>query len=197
MRWLHRRKISRHQLRGGRLHGWFGDRLLDKSMWKPTRESLARAWLVGFPITVVPFLPGQSVLACIAALFVRGNLLLCIALQFLSNAFTAPVQISACYFVGEVIRHGNIVTVWHHAVDSPKDLISMDAVVSLFLGAFIIGILGGAIGYAVILRTWRDAPVRLRKPGSMPPMSGSDSMPPMDGSDSTPPMSKPGDTPVP
>lgn len=188
MRWLHRRKISRHKLRGGRLHGWFGDRLLHKSLWKPTRESLARAWLVGFPITVVPFLPGQSVLACIAALFVRGNLLLCIALQFLSNAFTAPVQISACYFVGEALRHGNIVTVWHRAIESPKDLLSLDAVESLFLGAFIIGILGGAIGYSVILRTWREAPVRPRNPNSMPPMPGSGSMPPMP---------KPGDTPVP
>lgn len=187
MRWLNRRKLSRHKLRGGRLHGWFGDRILEKALWKPTRESLARAWLVGFPITLMPFLPGQSALACIAALMVRGNLLLCIGMQFLSNAFTAPLQLSACYFVGEVFRHGNIVAVWHHAIESPRDLISRDAVVSLYLGAFIIGILGGAIGYAVIQRTWRDAPARGRPPG-MPPL-------PSDGS--TPPVPKPGDTPVP
>ena len=188
MRWLHRRKISRHQLRGGRLHSWFGDRLLEKALWKPTRESLARAWLVGFPITIMPFLPGQSVLACVAALFVRGNLLLCIAMQFLSNAFTAPIQLPACYFVGEIVRHGNIVDVWNHAIESPRDLLTGDAVISLYLGAFIIGILGGAIGYAVLQRTWRDAPVRVRN-GTTPPV------PPPDGS--TPPIPHPGDTPVP
>ena len=102
-------------MRGGRLHGWFGDRLLAKELWLPTRGSLARAWLVGFPITIVPFLPGQSILAAIAALMVRGNLLLCIALQFLSTPLTAPVHLPACYFVGEVMRGANPREVWNLA----------------------------------------------------------------------------------
>ena len=175
-------------MRGTRIHRWLGDGVVSKALWAPTRGSLARAWLVGFPITMVPFLPGQSVLACVAALFVRGNLLLCIAMQFLSNAFTAPVQLPACYFVGEIVRHGNIVDVWNHAIESPRDLLTGDAVISLYLGAFIIGILGGAIGYAVLQRTWRDAPVRVRN-GNPPPV-------PPPGV-STPPIPHPGDTPVP
>ena len=186
LRWMHRRKLSRQKLRGGRLHSWFGDRILEKSLWKPTRESLARAWLVGFPVTIMPFLPGQTVFACVAALIVRGNLLLCIGLQFLSNAITAPVQLSACYFVGEVVRHGNIVEVWNHAIESPRDLISRDAIISLYLGGFIIGILGGAIGYAVIQRTWRELPARPRK-----------TMPPFEPPAAEPPAPGPGDNPVP
>src|SRR5512145_1725446 len=85
LRWMHRRRLSRTRLKGSRLHSWLGDGLINKSLWQPTRGSLARAWLVGFPITVVPFLPFQTVFACVAALFVRGNLLLWIALQFLSS----------------------------------------------------------------------------------------------------------------
>src|SRR6185436_466810 len=92
-RWLHRQRLTRRHMRGGRLHGWLGDRLLDKALWTPTAGSLARAWLVGFPITIVPLLPGQSVLAIVAALCVRGNVLLCIALQFLSNPLTATIQL--------------------------------------------------------------------------------------------------------
>lgn len=98
--WLHRRRLSRTRLRGTWLHSRLGDRLLERSLWKPTRESLARAWLVGFPITMLPFLPVQSVFACIVAIFIRGNLLLCIALQFLSTPFTAPVHLPPVLFCG-------------------------------------------------------------------------------------------------
>lgn len=156
-RWLHRQRLTRHQMRGGRMHRWFGDRLLDRALWMPNRGSLARAWLVGFPITVVPFLPGQSVLAAAAALIVRGNLLLCIALQFLSNPFTAPVQLSACYFAGELAQGRTPSDVWRHVAETPLDLLTGDAVVSLYLGACVVGMLGGAVGYALILGIWRDS----------------------------------------
>lgn len=162
-RWLHRRNLTRHRMRGGQIHSWFGDRLLERSLWTATRGSLARAWLVGFPITVVPFLPGQSVLAAAAALIVRGNLLLCIALQFLSNPFTAPVQLSACYLAGELARGRTPSGVWHHVADTPLDLLKGDTVVSLYLGACIVGILGGAIGYAAILGLWREPHRKLKK----------------------------------
>ena len=127
---MHRQQLSRSKLRGGRLHGWFGDRILDKALWLPTRNSLARAWLIGFPITMVPFLPGQTIFAVIGALVLRGNLLLSIALQFLSNPFTAPVQIPACYFVGAVARGGHPRDVWHEISRGSRHLLTGDAVTS-------------------------------------------------------------------
>ncbi len=158
-------------MRGGKLHRLLGDRVVSKALWQPTRGSLARAWLVGFPITVVPFLPGQSVFACLAALAVRGNLLLCIALQFLSTPLTAPVHLPVCYFVGEVVRGAHAGEVWHQAWNDPKILVSAHAVTSLYLGAAIIGIVGGVLGYAIILQTWRDRPRRKGTPPdeSLPP----------------------------
>jgi uncharacterized protein len=141
------------------MHRWLGDGILSKALWQPTRASLARAWLVGFPITIVPFLPAQSLFACIAAFFVRGNILLCIALQFLSTPLTAPIHLSACYFVGEVARGASPSKVWREARAAPKKvLFSAHAVTSLYLGAAIIGIIGGVAGYAIILQTWRDHP---------------------------------------
>jgi uncharacterized protein len=164
---MHKQKLSRTKMRGGRLHGWFGDRILDKALWLPTRNSLARAWLIGFPITVIPVLPAQSLFAIIGALVVRGNLLLAIALQFLSNPLTATIQLPACYFVGEVVRGANPTEVWHKAWADPKKiLVSAHAVTSLYLGAIIIGFLGGLIGYAILHRTWRDKPTR----GTRPPI---------------------------
>lgn len=159
-------------MKGTFLHNWLGDRILEKWLWAPTRESLARAWLVGWPITVIPFLPGQSILACIAALLVRGNLLLCIGMQFLSTPVTAPVHLPACYFVGEVVRGANPKHVWREVRGKPRLLLTGHAVTSLYLGAAVIGMLGGAAGYAIIRGTWREKPRRRRE--TMPPMEGGD-----------------------
>lgn len=162
LRLMHRSRLSRSRLKGGWIHSWLGDRILDKKLWRPTHESLARAWLVGFPITVMPFLPAQSLFAVIAALCVRGNLLLCIALQFLSTPLTAPVQLPACYFVGELIRGVNPVKAWSHISSQPRDLFTREGAISLYLGAFAIGIIGGCLGYAIIRKTWRDKSLRRR-----------------------------------
>lgn len=155
-------------MHGGFLHSWLGDRLLEKALWSPTRESLARAWLIGFPITVMPFLPFQTLFAAVAALFIRGNLMLCIALQFLSSPVTAPVHLPACYFVGELVRGHRPGAVWQHLRDTPRDLLRGEAVISLYLGAFVIGILGGAAGYAVLQKTWRDAAPKKRRDSPVP-----------------------------
>lgn len=165
---MHRGRLSRSRLRGTFLHNWFGDRLLDKSLWQPTRGSLARGWLVSFPITVIPFLPAQSLFACIGALCVRGNLLLCIAVQFLSTPLTAPVHLPACYFVGEVVRGANPREVWKEVRTTPSHLLTGRAVQSLYLGSAVIGILGGAIGYAILQGTWKDKPRRRASHGHPP-----------------------------
>lgn len=178
IRLMHRQKLSRHRLRGTFLHRRFGDRILHKGLWSPTRESLARAWLLGWPITVIPFLPLQSVIAVIAALLVRGNLLLCIALQFLSTPFTAPVHLPACYLVGEVVRGADPRHVWREVRDKPSLLLSGHAVTSLYLGSAVIGIIGGALGYAIIRSTWRDKPRRRREPFPAPPGAANGSAPP-------------------
>ncbi len=164
LRWMHKKDFSRKRLRGGRLHGWFGDRLLVKELWLPTHTSLARAWLVGFPITVTPFLPAQSVFACIAALMVRGNLLLCIGLQFLSTPLTAPVHLPACYIVGELVRGRSPSNSWNGVTEDTWHLLTGDAVTSLYLGGVVIGLLGGVIGYAVLYHTWKKTLPRSTRP---------------------------------
>ncbi len=170
---MHKQRLSRSRMRGTRVHRWLGDGVLSKELWKPTSGSLARAWLVGFPITIVPFLPAQSLFACIAAFMVRGNILLCIALQFLSTPLTAPVHLSSCYFVGEVVRGSSPAKVWNEAKAAPKKvLLSAHAVTSLYLGAAILGIIGGVAGYAIILNTWNDRPRIRPRPHSGPAHAG-------------------------
>ena len=162
-RWFHRRQLTRKRLHGGFLHRRLGDRLLDKALWKPTRDSIARAWLIGFPITMVPFLPFQSLIAATIALFFRANLFLAIALQFLSSPLTAPIQLPACFFVGEVVRGRAVGTVWREITTAPREVFTGDALFSLYLGAIILGVLIGALGYVAIHGTWKDLPLRKRR----------------------------------
>jgi uncharacterized protein (DUF2062 family) len=162
-------------MRGGFLHSKLGDRVLDKAMWRASPKSLARAWLVGWPITVVPLLPFQTVIAGVACFFVRGNMLFCIALQFLSNPFTAPVHLPACYFVGELVRGRPFHTTWERVESAPlQHLATGDAAISLYLGAFVIGAILGPIGYAVILNYWRGLKPSQPKPVRSAPQPDTD-----------------------
>lgn len=179
LRLMHRSNVSRPKLRGGFLHSKLGDRMLDKALWRPTPKSLARAWLVGFPITMVPFLPFQTLIAAFAAFFVRGNLIFCIAIQFLSNPFTAAVQLPACYIAGELVRGRHFADVWHLAMRDPKHLVTGDAAISLFLGSFVLGAIIGAIGYAVILQVaLRAKKAQLHAHGNPPPPAKPGTRPP-------------------
>jgi len=162
-RWLHRRRLSRQGLKGSFLHSRLGDRLLDKSLWMPTRASLARAWLIGVPITMIPFLPAQSLIAGLCGFFGRANLLLCIALQFVSTPLTAPVHLSACYFVGRVARGESPFEVWHHLMAAPGEIWSSAALFNLYLGSVILGPLIGLLGYAAFMLLWPDHLPHLRR----------------------------------
>ena len=114
----------------------------------------------------MPFLPLQSVLACIVAIFVRGNLLLCIALQFLSTPLTAPVHLPACYFVGEVVRGHMPSVVWHEVTHSPAGVFTGDSLFSLYLGAVVLGVVIGPLGYVVLKNFWK---MPLRKTPALGP----------------------------
>ena len=161
-------------MRGGFLHSKLGDRILDKSLWRATPESIARAWLIGIPITMIPFLPGQSIIAGVLGITFRANLLVCIALQYASNPGTAIIQLPICYFVGRLIQGNFPSDVWNevaqrdweylvtHPAQLARDLIP------LFLGSIVVGVALGVIGYLMIL-AWgrRHAEKLARKKAAM------------------------------
>lgn len=144
-------------MRGGFLHSKLGDRILDKALWRATPDSIARAWLIGMPVTMIPFLPGQSIVAAVLGFTFRANLLVCIGLQYLSNFGTAVIQLPLCFFVGRLVQGNRPSAVWdevsardwkyifQHPTYLAQDLIP------LFLGAIILGAAVGVIGYFLIL----------------------------------------------
>jgi uncharacterized protein len=151
IRWLHRIGISRRKLRGGLLHLHLGDRLLAKELWRPTRESLAKAWLLGCPISFIPFLPGQSVIACALAFTFRANLPFCVALQFLSNPATIWFHLPACYLTGTLVLGHDLPGAWQHVRANPMAFAAQEFFVPLYLGSVILGMIFGLVGYWLIL----------------------------------------------
>ncbi len=157
-RWLHRRGLTRKKMQGGFWHTKLGDRLLDKALWRATPESLARAWLIGVPITTIPFLPGQMAITVFLGFLFRANMLLCGALPWVSNPFTAPIHLPACYIVGTLVLNRSFSKAWENAqqfnwaaiVEHPFRA-AQHIVIPLYLCSIILGLVIGIIGYFVIL----------------------------------------------
>lgn len=99
-RWLHQRGFSRRKLRGTLLHRHLGDGVLARELWSLQSEPVARAWLIGVPITIIPFLPFQTFIAIPLAIVFRANVPITFAIQWMSNPFTAIVHLPACYYFG-------------------------------------------------------------------------------------------------
>lgn len=165
MRRLNRWGMSRHKLRGGFLHTRLGDRILHRELWVPTRMSLALAFLVGMPVTTIPFLPLQSVIACGIGFLVGANLPVCLLLQYLSNPATAVVQLPACYLVGELVLGGDFAEIYAHVRANPVTAFSGHNLFALYLGSFVLGPLLGALGYFLTKILWREQPPKAKKHG--------------------------------
>lgn len=166
MRRLNQWGLSRAKLRGGFLHTRLGDRFLERELWVPSRESLARAFLVGMPVTMIPFLPAQSVFACAAALWTRANLPVSFFLQFLSTPATAIVHLPACYLVGKLVLGADLSAEWHRTWANPMAIVTgwQGNLGALYLGALVLGPVTGVIGYALTKLLWRAKPERLGPP---------------------------------
>lgn len=160
MRRLHRWGFSRVKLRGGFLHSRLGDRLLERELWFPSRESLARAFAIGMPITTIPFLPAQSVIACAVAFMARANLPVAFALQYLSSPLTAAIQLPACYLAGRLLLGDNVIETFAQVRAQPMIVFTPGALGALYLGAAVIGPLLGAAGYFLVHALWREKPPR-------------------------------------
>lgn len=73
--------------------------------------------------------------------------------QFLSTPLTAPVHLPAC-IVGEVVRGRSPAAVWAEVTDSTAAVFTGDSLVSLYLGAVVLGVTLGVLGYVVLKNFW-------------------------------------------
>ncbi len=168
-RWLHQRGFSRKKLRGSTIHRFLGDGALAKDLWSFNPESVARAWLIGVLVTIIPFLPFQTLIAVPLAILFRANVPVAFALQWLSNPLTAIVHLPACYYFGCLVLHmspsaafsDSMKLVGEKGWTALGEFSFRDVIVPLYAGALAQGLLISVIGYFLIRAYWPKPRQRL------------------------------------
>ncbi|HKJ95464.1 MAG TPA: DUF2062 domain-containing protein [Gammaproteobacteria bacterium] len=151
---LKRHLPNAHAIRGRRELRLLGRLLEDPFLLHLNRRSVAGGVAVGLFVAFVP-LPIQMPMAAAFAVLFRVNLILSVALVWVSNPVTIPPLFYFTYLVGTwvlgtpVLATGfrpSLAWFWHQleAIWQP-----------LFLGSFIVGVVTALAGYGAVHLIWR------------------------------------------
>lgn len=150
--WLRRVTPDRHQIRDHKHLRIFGSLLNDPNLWHLNRRSVAGACAVGLFVMYLPPM-GQMVMAATAAIVLRVNLPISVALVWLSNPVTIPPMYYFSYVVGSWI------------LGHPTDAFKVDfwlewrhwleIIAPLTVGGLVCGAVCSATGYIAVQGLWR------------------------------------------
>ncbi len=132
----------------------FGKYLRDQNLWHLNRRSVSGAFAIGLFWAMIP-MPFQMIAAAASAIPARVNLPVSVALVWLTNPFTMGPIFYFNYLVGtwllpnqEPMRDMEMSLEWFtHSMGEIWQ--------PLYLGSIVIGIIMGAIGYALMRMYWR------------------------------------------
>jgi uncharacterized protein (DUF2062 family) len=137
----------------------FGDWIYEGNLWHLNRYSASMAFFVGLFLAFVP-VPGQMLLAAAAAVLLRCNLPLSVALVWITNPVTVPAIFWLAYQVGALL------------IDVPVREVEFAFTLEWFqdglqrvwkplvVGCLVCGLFFGSVGYFVINVLWRMRVVR-------------------------------------
>lgn len=155
---LARRKVTRQSLADRRFVRPFAHRLGDEALWRLTRESVARGVALRlFAGLIVPV--GQMLLAVLAALPARANVVVASMTTFVTNPLTFPAIYYAAYRVGCAIV-GDVVPPEGGNETSAVWLYELagwlaGATVPTFIGLLLFALCGLVLGYLGVRLGWR------------------------------------------
>lgn len=138
---------------------FFGTLLHDPNLWHMNRESVSRAFAIGFFWGLVP-MPFQMIPSAACAIFFRANLPISVALVWISNPVTMPPLFYFCYLVGTWIM-GTPEHSFHFAMT--WDWLTSELLViwqPFLLGCFVVGSTLSLLGYFGMHGFWRWHVVR-------------------------------------
>ena len=151
-RWFKRITPDTQVIRNHRHLRIFGTLLQDPNLWHLNRRSVSGAFAVGlFTLYLPPF--GQMFVAAAAAIVLRANLPISVALVWLTNPLTIPPMYYFSYLVGSWI------------LGTPTSAFDMDfwlewrnwvdVIAPLTVGGLVCGAICSAAGYLVVQSLWR------------------------------------------
>lgn len=155
-RWLAARLPTREALLANRWIRPFAHRLTHPLLWHMNRRSIARGVALGlFAGFLIPL--GQTPVAAFLAMTVRANVVIAAMATLVTNPVTFPPIYFAAYKTGEKLMSGHFGDLDHLGTVSAW-LLGLAAPTAL--GLLIFGIVGAAVGYALVQLGWRWRVIR-------------------------------------
>lgn len=157
---------ARERLHNDRLLSVFGRMLHNPNLWHLNRHSVSRGIGAGLWWAFIP-VPGQTVLATLTALKLRGNVPLAIALTWVSNPLTMVPCAIAAYQLGILatrqprmpehefqnllssFAHLDFAGAWHFVTNN------IGRLWPFFVGSVILSTLAALVGYLLVQWMWR------------------------------------------
>ena len=133
---------------------FLGDLLHDPNLFHLNRHSVSVAFFVGIFIAFIP-IPGQMPVAALAALLVRCNLPISVALVWLTNPLTMPAIFFATYQLGRWLLGVPPISV---SLELSWEWLANEFVLiwkPLIVGSLLCGLIFGSLGYVAIQIFWR------------------------------------------
>jgi uncharacterized protein (DUF2062 family) len=136
-----------------------GDWVFEPNLWHINRYSASMAFFVGLFLAFMP-LPGQMVVAALAAVLLRCNLPLCVGLVWITNPITAPAIFYLAYSVGALLIDVPVAELrFNFSIEWLQDRLQV-VWRPLLLGCLVCGLFFGSLGYFAVNMLWRMVVVR-------------------------------------
>jgi uncharacterized protein (DUF2062 family) len=156
-RWLKRNTPDRRTLETLWCLKPFTELVVDRGCWSFNRTSVVRAFSLGLLIAFIPPtpLPVHLTLCALLGIWFRLNLPVLFATVFISNPLTWFLQIFGSVWVGTKLMGQDLLPFMHEL--RHRDLWSqLDRLwPPLLLGALVLGLMAGALGYVLAECLWR------------------------------------------
>jgi hypothetical protein len=131
----------------------FGQAIHDPQLWHLTRYSVAHAFSLGLFCAFIP-VPFQMLIAAGGAILFRANLLLSVALVWVTNPLTMPFLFGFAYYIGTLFIPSSEAFAFELSWQWLES--SLAAIWEPFLlGCFICGLVSALLGQIAIRLFWR------------------------------------------
>lgn len=130
--------------------------LEEPRLWHFTKGATSRAAWIGIFMCFMP-MPFQMIPAAILALLLRANLILSVALVWISNPITMLPMMYGCYRLGNWLLGKGAVFPLHEKFSLTLILTHLSGIfIPLILGCVLCGLFFGAIAYTCVNFLWKE-----------------------------------------
>lgn len=171
-RWMGRRGFQRRKLKGTLFHRLFGDSLLSKDLWRFSRQSVRKGWIIGCLVAGNPFIGIQLAIGLPLGILLRANLLVIFAVSMTTNVATIGPFMLFCYAVGKLFTGEKLDAVAAEVDDPSFWETAFASSQTALLGCLVVSLSAALLGALAITLFWRPKAAS-NHPPARPSTSGS------------------------